>query len=177
MWALLSALISPITSLLGIAINGLTKWREGQQQIAAAKVEATVSEYKAKAELAAYKAKADLEWDLTWAQQAQSSWKDEALLLLWALPTILLFVPGPLRASVMDGFEYLKAFNEDAPTMFMAGWAVIFSATFGMKQAMAFMLPKKAAALAQAFGTIDPDVPMEVAAQVQTNLNAARTAR
>src|SRR5690606_30535222 len=112
------------------------------------------------------------EWDLKWADGALTSWKDEFLLLLWSIPLIGLFIPG-LRPYVVDGFEYLKSFNPDAPNMFMAGWAIIFAATFGIKQALSFMLPTRYASLVTAINNASPDIPQEVMPGIQKAVSAA----
>lgn len=142
-----------------------------QDAIVAARTEAEIATLKAKAEIAAYKVKADIEWDLKWADGAVSSWKDEALLILWSIPTIGLFIPG-LRPYVIDGFEYLKSFNPDAPSMFMAGWAIIFAASFGIKQALSFMLPTRYASLVSAISNAQPDIPQDVMPEIQKAVSA-----
>lgn len=175
MWltALLSAFGGPLVDLVKAGITAFSRNQEHRAKIEDAKVDAQVAELKAKAEIAAYKVKADVEWDLKWADQAGTSWKDEYILILWSLPTIALFIPG-LQHYVIDGFTLLKAFNPDAPTWFMAGWGVIFAATFGMKQALSFMMPAKYAQLAQVMGTLGDDIPDEVAAAAQAKISAGK---
>jgi hypothetical protein len=155
MWfSLLVGLVTKITDPAG----ALSKWAERRDNIAKAKADAEIAKITAEAELAAYKYKADVEWDLKWADNAQSSWKDEWLVILWSIPLVGLFLPF-LRPFIMEGFVFLKQFNPEAPTWFMAGWAIIFAATFGLKQAVQLMLPSRIASLATAMGAISDDIP------------------
>lgn len=147
-------------------------WSQRRDALKAARLDADVAELKAKAEIAAYKVKADIEWDLKWADQAASSWKDEFMLIIWAMPLIGLFVPG-IRPYVLDGFEYLKGFHPEAPLWYMAGWAIIFAATFGFKSAAALMLPGQAGKLAGILGAIPDDIPPAVADKAQSAIDKA----
>ncbi|WP_266031219.1 hypothetical protein [Brucella intermedia] len=151
-------------------IKEVSKWSERRDAISSAKLEAELAELKAKAEVAAYKVKADIEWDLKWADQAGSSWKDEFMLILWAAPLIGLFIPG-IRPFVMEGFDYLKAFNPDVAYWYMAGWAIIFSAVFGFRQAAALMLPGQAGKLAGILANIPDDIPDVVAKKAQDGID------
>ena len=153
-----------------LIIESVSKWSQRRDSIKQAEVDARIAELKAKAEIAAFKVKADIEWDLKWADQAGSSWKDEFMLLLWSFPLIGLFVPG-IRPYVMEGFDYLKLFNAEAGYWYMAGWAIIFSATFGFRQAAAFMLPGRTAELAKVLSSIPDDIPPEVAGSAQTAIS------
>lgn len=150
--------LDAITGLFTFVGKEVSAWSERRDKIKAAELDLQLAEIKSKAELAAYKLKSDIEWDLKWADASSRSWKPEFILILWSLPTICLFIPG-LRGYVVDGFEFLKVFHPDAPAFFMAGWAIIFAATFGMKQALSFMLPGKAAQVAAAFANLQPDIP------------------
>lgn len=161
MWSILSGLIGPV-------VSGISAWSERRDALNKAKLEADIAELKAKAELAMYKVKADVEWDLKWADAASTSWKDEWILILWSIPTIGLFIPF-LRPYVMDGFEFLKTFDPEAPKMFMLGWAVIFAASYGMKQALAFMAPSKYASLITAMGNTPDDIPPEAVRPNRSN--------
>lgn len=147
--------LAPAASWAGDRIK---KWQDDKDRLAAATLEAQVAEQQAKRDLAAWKAKADVEWDLEWAKQAQSSWKDEYLTILFTLPLVLLFFPWT-APYVLQGFDTLKVFHPDAPTWFMAANAVVVSATFGIKQALNFMLPARFAALAGAMAAIPDDIP------------------
>lgn len=162
--------LKPIGEFIGQEISAS---RKRAAELDAAKHEATVAKYRAQAELAAFQAKSELEWDLKWADAATSSWKDELLLIVWLIPTIGLFIPG-LREGVEEGFDYLSKFSPDAPQLFMAGWAVIFAATFGLKQALQFMLPGRVANLVGAMNAATPDIPMDKAVAAQRAVSAKK---
>lgn len=152
-------------------VKEFSSWSERRDTLRSAKLDAKVALLKAEAEIAAYKVKADIEWDLKWADQAGSSWKDEFMLILWALPMVGIFLPG-IRPFVMEGFDYLKAFNADIAYWYMAGWAIIFSAVFGFKQAASIMLPGQAGKIASILSTIPDDIPGEVAEKAQASVDS-----
>lgn len=151
----------------------VANWQAGQTALSTAKLEAKIAALKAEAEIAAYKAKSNLEWDLKWADDATHSWKDEFLLILWSIPTIGLFIPFT-RPFIIDGFEYLKTFNPDAPNWYLAGWAIIFAATFGIRQALQFMLPGKFANLVTTMGAVRPDIPDDAIKAIDARLQAGK---
>lgn len=163
MWAFLLGIVPGLLGIAGKAGDAVSSWSERQDKLAQAKLDTQLAEETARQNLAAYRVKSETEWDLKWADQASTSWKDEWLLILWSVPTIMLFIPGWPRQTVMEGFDYLKAFNPDAPSWFMAGWAIIFAATFGIKQALQFMLPSRLAGLAKVMGSLPDDIPPEAA--------------
>lgn len=151
----------------------LARWQDHQDRIETARIEAQEATLKAQAELAAWKVKADVEWDLEWAKQAGSSWKDEYLTILFTLPIIGLFIPG-IAPFVMEGFDHLRQFHPDAPTWYMGGVSVVVAATFGIKQALNFMLPGRFAALAGAMGALPDDIPQDAIKQIQTGTPAGK---
>lgn len=151
-------LIGTILSTVFDPKGAVSEWIGQKQAINRAKVDAQVAKITAEAELAAYKYKADVEWDLKWAEGANTSWKDEWLVILWSIPLVGMFIPF-LRDYIMEGFTFLKSFNPDAPQWFMSGWAIIFAATFGLKQAVQIMLPSRIAGMATALGAIGDDIP------------------
>lgn len=153
-------------------VKEVSGWSQRRDILKQAKLDGQVAELKAKAEIAAYKVKADIEWDLKWADQASTSWKDEYLLIIWSVPLIGLFVPF-MRPYIMEGFDYLKVFNPDAANWYMAGFAIIFSAVFGMKAATALMLPGQTGRLAGILSSIPDDIPDGAAERAQAAINAA----
>lgn len=163
--------LAPAASWVG---ERVTKWQDQKDAEAQAASEARIARLQAERELAAWKAKSEVEWDLEWAKGAQSSWKDEWLLIMWSLPLVGLFIPG-LRPFVADGFDYLRTFNPDAPQWYMAGWGILFSAVFGVKSAMSYMMPDRYAKLAGAMGALDPDIPISAASMAQSAINRSPT--
>lgn len=164
------SLLTPILSIGQFLVKEVSDWSKRRDALKSAQLEAELAEIKARAEIAAYKVKADVEWDLKWADQASSSWKDEFLLILWSVPLIGLFLP-PTRPFIMEGFNYLQAFNSDIAYWYMAGWAIIFSATYGFKQAASIMLPGQAGKLATILSSVPPDIPVEVAKAAQKSVS------
>lgn len=140
-------------------IAPLARWLEGRRSLGEARREAEIAKLKAEAKLAGFKARADIEWDMKWAHEDQRhTLRDEFLIALWALPSILLFIPAT-RPNVVEALAALKEFSPEAPTAYVAGWAVIFAAVFGVKQLVGLFLPAKYAALAKALGSLPPDIP------------------
>jgi len=170
--AFVKFLLSPGTGLVTFAAGTFSNWATNRAKIKVAETDTRVALLQAQAEVAAYKVKADIEWDLKWADQASSSWKDEFLLLLWSFPLIGIFIPYT-RPFVMEGFEFLKAFNPDAAYWYMAGWSIIFAATFGVRQAASLMLPGSVAKMAGALGELPDDIPEAVVVKAQASVDAA----
>jgi len=154
-----------------LIVKEVSGWFERRDVLRQAKLDQEVAEFKARAEIAAYKVKADIEWDMKWADQAGSSWKDEFMLLLWAFPMIGLFIPG-IRPYVMEGFDYLKTFNDDIGYWYMAGWSIIFSAVFGFKQAASMMLPGQAGKMASILSQIPDDIPQAAVEKAQASVDS-----
>lgn len=152
------AVISAVSQVFGWGKDLVAGYVEKKARLAEAELDYKVKEMQARSEIALYKVKADVEWDLKWADAAQHSWKDEWLLILWSIPLCGLFIP-PLRPYIIEGFEYLKAFNPDAPGWYMAGWSIIFAATFGVKNAIKFMAPGRIANLVSTIANAPDDVP------------------
>ena len=76
MW---TALISPLASLAGTYLNG-------RVDKAKAETEAKVATATAKATIMKKVAGGRMDWNQTWAEGAQSSWKDEWLAILVSIP-------------------------------------------------------------------------------------------
>lgn len=135
------------------------EWWRRRREIREAKYNVKIETLKAEAALAPFKVKSDIEWDMKWADRTgRGTWRDELLVVVWLIPTIGIFVPG-LREHIREGFDLLRTVHEDGPFLFLAGWGVIFAATFGIKSALHFMLPKRYASLVSAMGSIPQDVP------------------
>lgn len=101
-----------------------------------------------------------MEWDLKGVKHTlDSTWKDEALMAVWMFGTVAMFIP-PLQPYIKSGFEVMRAADPLAPTVFLFGWGIILSATFGMKMAIQFLYPNRAATLVQSMGATPDVVPM-----------------
>jgi len=71
---------------------------------------------------------ADANWEMEFAKQAATSWKDEYTLIVVSIPMIMGFIPG-MVIYVADGF---KAFSE-APLWYQVMAQTMFYATVGIK--------------------------------------------
>jgi len=94
----------------------------GQRKIKLAKVEAEI----ARANRAA---QAEIDWDLMWADQAKTSWKDEWFVILHSIPVILCFIPGG-APIVEEGFNALAS---SAPDWFITFYGAGVAASFGIR--------------------------------------------
>lgn len=162
-----------LVNIVKFVTKEASDWSRRRDTLKEAKLEANVAEIKAKAEIATYKVKADIEWDLAWAGQAETSWKDEWLLILWSVPMVVgmfsLFIP-PLQTNVMNAIVFAQSIHPDMPLWYAGGWAVIFSATFGMKSLVQLFLPGKITKIADVFGELDDDIPDDVAAKAHERI-------
>lgn len=158
LFAILTSLASPAKWLVKEVSGYLTR----RDAIKEAKLQAELARITAEQELAAYKVKADLEWDLAWAGQAQSSWKDEYVLAIWSVPLLVAMpalVHKPWMDHILATIDTLQKIDPNILTWYMTGWGIIFSATFGMKAAGQLMLPGKVKEIAAAFAPIPDDIP------------------
>ena len=69
----------------------------------------------------------EMDWNPTWAEGAQSSWKDEWLTILVSIPLILAFTG--YEDVVMRGFTALEAM----PDYYKTAVGVVFAASFGIQ--------------------------------------------
>ena len=154
----------------GFVVRELASWTERRDAIRSATLEARLAEIKARTELAAYKVKSDVEWDLTWAGQAQTSWKDEFLLILWSIP-LLAFVPAlffpEMREGVMATLTFVEGLHPLTLEAYAGGWVAIFSATFGLKALNQSLVGGRVTKVAGAFKALPDDIPQAVAKAAQ----------
>lgn len=71
---------------------------------------------------------ADMNWEMEFAKQAASSWKDEYTLLVVSIPLVMAFVPG-LAPYVAIGFVAFAA----TPLWYQVMVQSIFYASWGMR--------------------------------------------
>lgn len=71
---------------------------------------------------------ADAAWEMEFARQAATSWKDEYELIVVSIPTVMCFVPG-WDTYVMKGFEALGK----TPAWFQFLLVTIFLANYGIR--------------------------------------------
>lgn len=116
-----------LTPLIGLA----TTWFEGQQKKSAAKADAEVALKNAEAEVYKRRATGELDWDLAAMNNTDRSWKDEYLTIVLSIPLIMCFVPGA-EELVKNGFARLN----EVPDWYKASFAVVVSASFGVRNLM-----------------------------------------
>ena len=123
-----------ITWLIGPLFGGVSKWvsrwidrAEKKQEVL---LEIELIKAKITAETMAKKATAEIEWDMTWAQGAKDSWKDEFILIIWAIPFIGAFIPG-LQTYVGAGWDFLE---HSAPDWYVQIFGLIVAATYGFRK-------------------------------------------
>jgi hypothetical protein len=71
---------------------------------------------------------ADMNWEVEFAKQAATSWKDEYTLIVVSIPLVMAFIPG-LAAYVKLGFEAFAG----TPLWYQVMVQSIFYATYGMR--------------------------------------------
>lgn len=71
---------------------------------------------------------ADMNWEMEFARQAATSWKDEYTLLIVSIPLVMAFIPGA-AVYVAAGFAAFAA----TPLWYQAMVQVLFYATVGIR--------------------------------------------
>lgn len=71
---------------------------------------------------------ADMSWEMEFARQAATSWKDEYTLIVVSIPLVMAFVPG-CAPFVKEGFTAFSA----TPAWYQIMVQAIFYATYGMR--------------------------------------------
>jgi len=119
----------PLISDVINAVSGSYKtYREGKVKIQEANINAKVRIIEAKAARAERESLSERDWDMEALRASQNSWKDEAIMVLWFTPFIMLFIPT-LQPYAVNGFDALT----DVPYGY---WLVLFgivSQAFGLR--------------------------------------------
>ena len=118
MW---TALIAPITNIIGNWQNNRAKKQERKDKIEDAKVTGEITRI-------AKLAEGGLDYDVEAQRQMQYSWKDEYLVIVLSLPFIFSFIPVA-QDYVITGWQYLQ----EAPDWYQWAWLGVISATFGLR--------------------------------------------
>lgn len=167
---------NPVLEIGKFLYSEVTGWIERRDALRDAAVKGKLAEMEAKAQLAAYRVASEVEWDLTWAGQAQTSWKDEYILILWSIPTIImipcLFIP-PARDYAMETLQFLQTINPNIMEWYLGGWGIIFAATFGFKGAIQAMVGDRAVKVAEAFSLLPDDIPKNAVEAAQRVASSA----
>ena len=131
---------TPLTWIQALLGKGIvepvaTYWNR-RQELKAAKYEATLAHIRATADRQASLIReglaADANWEMEFARQAASSWKDEYTLLVVSIPAVLAFIrtawlDGP--AIVLAGFQSLA----QTPMWYQILLGTMFGATVGVR--------------------------------------------
>ena len=124
MWGLIF-----LKPLIGVASQAVTGFVETKK----AKSEQKLTKIKAETELLNKQISGEVEWDTQAIKQAEGSWKDEYLTILFSIPLCLCFLPFTVE-YVERGFEALQ----QTPDWYKYTLGVIVSASFGIKGASKF---------------------------------------
>lgn len=176
--ATIGAAIGVLSGPAKFVVKELRGWAERRDQIQQATLGVELAKATAEAELAAYKVKADVEWDLAWAGQAQSSWKDEAVLILWTVPLLITYpalVWDGARDHLIETLQFFQMISPDILTYYLAGWSIIFAATFGIKGAAQMMVPGKVTSMVEALGKVEDDIPDDAVKAATDKIKELRT--
>jgi hypothetical protein len=71
---------------------------------------------------------ADANWEMEFARQAATSWKDEAVLVILSIPLVMAFVPG-MDVFVAKGFAAFAG----TPLWYQVMVQAVFYATYGIR--------------------------------------------
>lgn len=142
-------------------------WLRRREELEQATHEYRVACAKAKASMAPWIVKTEIEWDFTGASKAlDHTHKDEYLIALWTILTLSMLIPFVRDAA--------KDIHQDAPMALAVGWVVIFTATFGMKQFLAALLPGKIQGLIGAMNKVPAEIPDEAAKKAVKDATATK---
>lgn len=119
--------------------------------------------------MAPSRVRAELQWDMRWANPLDKTWRDEILMVVFGVPLIGLWIPG-LREWFQQGFDMLKAFDPNAPSMYLWSWAIIFASVFGVKTVKSLFLPGRLAGLVREVGALRDSVGQD---EMETAQDAA----
>jgi hypothetical protein len=124
--------MSVITELVAGLTAPVATYFTRRAELAQARFEAQLKVEQAagdrKAQLITAGLTADMNWEMEFARQAQSSWKDEYTLLVVSIPAIMAFVPN-WAGYVAAGFDSLSK----TPYWYQIMFTSIFLATYGIR--------------------------------------------
>lgn len=138
--------MADIAGILGGLLKPIGDWAsareerkglESQQeaQITMKKHELELAKFQRMIDLQSQGLTADMNWELEFAKQAASSWKDEYVLAVLSIPAILCFIPEKFDEwkggayYVSEGFKALAL----TPWWYQTLFCSVFAATFGIR--------------------------------------------
>jgi len=120
----------------GGIVTGVTDYLKARQEIKSKertrKLELEEAIQARKVQLISQGLTADMNWEMEFAKQAESSWKDEYTLLVVSVPAVLAFVKVPFidgPVIVTEGFQALA----QTPLWYQGLLLSIFFATYGIR--------------------------------------------
>lgn len=126
------ALIDVLTKVGSGLVAPVATYFTRRAEISAARFEAQLKFEQAKGDRAAQLIRdglaADANWEMEFARQAATSWKDEYTLAVVSLPLVMAFIP-PLTKYVGPGFESFAA----TPLWYQVMVQALFYATVGIR--------------------------------------------
>lgn len=125
--------------IIGDVIKGVSDFANKRQEIKAQKLqfesqerikmhELKMAQLDRQIKLKSEGLEADANWEMEFARQAASTWKDEYTLIIISIPAILCFIPG-LAKYVAAGFKSLQ----ETPPWYQLIFCSIFLATYGIR--------------------------------------------
>lgn len=131
--------MSVLTKILGGVVKPITEYFARRQEIKAddRRQERAIKQAMTERQIDLIKAglAADLSWEMEFARQARTSWKDEYILLILSLPFILCFIPADF-STWMGGAYYvvqgLEAIDK-LPVWYQLLVGIHFCATIGVR--------------------------------------------
>ena len=106
---------------IGPLISGITGFFKDKAKLKQAKVEGQIA-------ITQQASKNIADWELLHAKGSQSSWKDEYVLIIFSIPTIMVFIPW-LAPYATAGFETLHTL----PEWYTYTFITIALASYGIK--------------------------------------------
>jgi len=124
----MSIITSIITGLTGPVATFFTRRAELKALAHANDVRLIAAQGERQAALAMQGMTADANWEMEFAKQAATSWKDEYTLLVVSIPLVMAFIPG-MDVYVAKGFA---AFST-TPLWYQVMVQALFYATYGIR--------------------------------------------
>lgn len=117
-----------ISDIVKAVSSGYSSYQDGRTKIKEAKINAEIRTIEARAARAERESLIERDWDMEALRASQNSWKDEAIMVMWFTPFIMLFIPV-MQPYAVAGFDALK----DVPYGY---WLVLFgivAQAFGLR--------------------------------------------
>lgn len=121
----LSSIISGVLKPIGDYFNRRQEIKAVEHQ---GELDVRKAMYERQADLAKQGLTADAAWEMEFAKQANTSWKDEYTLIVVSIPMVMAFTPG-MAPFVVSGFA---SFSQ-TPIWYQVMVQTIFYATYGIR--------------------------------------------